>query len=439
MRRALTAGLVLALLLSLAGCAGGQPQVPANFYYRRAQTAYTGPDGVIAPEVREIRGMEQDLDALLDAYFSGPEDASMLSPFPRESQVLSWQSSEDALLLTMNEAFCALSGIELSIACACIAKTMLELTDAALVQFQAEEGLLGGEKAISISLDNLRLYDNSLDQSRADFTLYYTDRSRRYLLTQTVSVSLAAEDDIIAYLLDALTTPASGSDLQSALPTGTQLLDYTLDDGLCTVNLSREFELHGWSAPTAQRLSLLAVVNTLTQLPEIQQVEFRIEGNLLVQYRLLNIPNPLVFEEGAIGPVRTGMNEFDATLYLSNGTENYLAGIPTRLRQSTGITQAELVVQALLDHSAINGFYSTIPADTQLNRLTIRNGICYIDLNGAFVAETSHLTQSVHSIIASVCALSDISRAQITVEGQTPQGDYGNLFSILSPQSDWFL
>lgn len=439
MRKTIALILCIALAMPLFGCAGDQFQTPGLFYYRRSTIVYDTEEGVIAPEQREVASLDGDIGAILEAYFSGPESSELEAPFPRDSQILSWLVEGNTLILTMNDAFGALSGVELTIACTCITRTLLGLVDLTQVQFRMEDALLGGEKSITLSGDNVSLSDDSLDQSRAEFTLYYTDRDQRYLIAEEVSVNLATEDDLVTFLVESLLTPPEDSNLLSALPGGTKLLDYSIDDGLCTINFSEEFERNGWNRCEAQRLTLLSVVNTLTQLEEIQQVEFCTEGNLLVQYRLLSISAPLVFEENAIGPVRTGMNEFDATLFLVNGSEQYLAAVPTPVRQTSGISHAELVVKALLEHTSVNGFLSTIPEGTVLNDLQIRNGICYVDLSAQFLSSEDHLVQSVHSIVASVCALDDVYSAQVTVDGQIPEGEYAHLFVVLSPKSDWFL
>lgn len=439
MKRGICLILVLCLILPLYACSGETPQVPGTFYYRRAETAFDTIDGVTAPEQVELAGIRSDLSALFRAYFDGPKSPDLDSPFPRDTRVLSWEIQSDTLMLTMNDAFAAMSGIELTIACACIARTFLELLPVTQVQFQANNALLGGEKSLTFSADNISLADDCLDQARAVFTVYYTDRQLRYLIAQDVSINLATESDPVRRLVELLMTPPEGSTLYSAIPADTKLLDYSIDDGLCTINFSAELERNGWGRCEAQRLTLLSVVNTLTQLEQIQEVEFCIEGNLLVQYRLLNISAPLVFDENAIGPVRTGMNEFDATLYLANGGGDYLAAVPTRIRQTGGLSEEELVVEALLEHSGFNGFYSTIPEGTVLNHIYTKNGTCYVDLSAEFLGSETHLTQSVHSIIASVCSVENIRSVQITVDGTRPEGEYADLFAVLSPQSDWFL
>lgn len=439
MKRLLSLLLILSLLLPLASCASDPYTCPGNFYYRRTETFFEGTDGVIAGEERELEGIQDDIGAILEAYLEGPASGELESPFPRDTKVLEWEMILGSLHINFNEAFAQLSGIDLTIACSCIAQTFLELTDASTIRIRANGALLNGSAYVIMSADNLNLSDDSVDKLRTDLTLYYTDEDRRYLIGHNVRVNLAAQDDVVSYLVEQLMTAPSGMGLVSPLPSGTKLLSSEIKDGVCTLDFSTEFEQNAFTQSYAQRTTLLSLVNTLTQLESIEKVEFHLEGNLMARYRQLNISTALVFDESAIGPVRTGVNEFDATLYLANGSQLYLASVPTRIRSTAGISQAELVVDALLNYQNENGFYTTIPADTVLNGLTIDNGLCTIDLSEHFIASTDHLLLSVHSLVASVCTLNGVDFAQITINGATPETEYADLFQPLKPSSEWFL
>lgn len=439
MKRILCFLLTLTLLTCLAACGADGPEDPGNFYYLRTEAQYEGTDGIIAPEERELNGLRGDIGPLLEAYLQGPADKDLESPFPRDTVLLDWQMIRGSLHLNLNDTFAQLSGIDLSLACACLARTCLELTDATTIRIRANGAMLNGSTYVILSNDNLFLADDSLDKLRTDLTLYYTDKYRRYLLGHSISVNLAAQDDVVSYLVEQLMTAPSGMGLVSALPSGTKLLGSRISDGVCTLDFSMDFELNAFPQSYAQRTTLLSLVNTLTQLEDIQKVEFHIEGSLMARYRQLNISKAMVFDESIIGPVRTGVNEFDATLYLSNGSELYLAAIPTRIRNTASVSQAELVVAQLISYQNENGFYSTIPDNTQLHSVTVEDGLCTIDLSAEFLTETDQLRLSVRSIIASVCALEGIDSARITIDGQTPEGDYRDLFQPLTPNSNWYL
>ena len=440
MKRWISFLLMFALLIALLACGTERLVAPGNFYYCRAETAFGTDQGVIAAEERELWGVSDDIGAMLELYLRGPVNNTLLiSPFPRDTTLVDWKQTQNTLRINLSEEFAALNGIDLTIACACISRTFLELTDVTTIRISAENALLDGKHSIIMTGSNLAYADDSLEQLRTDLTIYYTDAEHRYLIGQKISVNLAEEENILSYLVQQLKKAPSGVGLESPLPIGTRLLEVTVTGGLCTLNFSSEFESNAFSGSAAQRITLLSLVNTLTQLEDVEQVEFCVNGNLLADYRLLNLSKPLVFDESAIGPVRTGVNEFDATLYISNGSALYLAAVPVRIRQGTGLSQAELVMQYLLNYQNHNGFYSTIPADTKLNAVVISDGICTIDLSEKFIETPAHLALSVHSIVASICDLEGIEAVQITVNGQIPTGDYADYFDILSPQDDWFL
>ena len=166
---------------------------------------------------------------------------------------------------------------------------------------------------------------------------------RRYLIGQEISVQMSSQEELPLQLLALLLTPPEGSGLRTALPSGTRFHSVTVKDGLCTVDLSQEFDSRRFSAISSQWLSLQSVVNTLTALPQIQRVEFTVEGNLLIRYGTLSIDEPLVRDMRCIGPVRTGLGEQDGVIYLVHGSEELLMPVPTRLRQSTALSLPESI------------------------------------------------------------------------------------------------
>lgn len=438
MKRTVSLLLCLVLLVSITACQGGKYRDPGSFYYHRTEISYSSGDGVIAPEERELSGIRDDVGALLNAYLSGPKSDGLESPFPPDTRLLSWELQEDRLVLNFNSTLAALSGVELTIACACVARTFLELLPVEQVVISADGALLSGETCITLTKGSILYYDDGLDLLSQTYTVYYTDIQRRYLIGQEIELDLTAPEDLIPQLIGQMQDPPDNSGLYSAIPLFASVLGVTVEDGLCTVNFSQEFESNSWSKYNAQRLTLMAVVNTLTQLEEIDQVEFCVEGSLLAQYRMVNIPAALEQDADMIGPVRTGVNEFDATLYLDDGNGQYLVPIPTRIRQTTGISQAELVLRALIAYQPRNGLTSPLPSDTVVKQLTVEDGVCHVDLSGAFLSNTSHLPHSTRSIVGSICALDGIDSVMLTVEGIIPQGDLGQYFGLLTAETGWF-
>lgn len=80
----------------------------------------------------------------------------------------------------------------------------------------------------------------------------------------------------IEALIDGPTPDEQDGELSTAIPSDTLLLGLTIDDGLATIDLSREFEVGGGSFNILSRLA--QVVYTLTQFPTVDEVLFHLDG-----------------------------------------------------------------------------------------------------------------------------------------------------------------
>lgn len=438
MRRLTAIFLLIAMTAGLFGCQSGELQTPDTFYYCRTEPIFSGTNGVIAPEQRDLADLDGDLDAILALYLQGPISQDLEDPLPDGCPAPAWELTEDTLSLHFSPELAQLSGMDLTLAASCLARTFLELTGAGTLILTAEGKLLNGETALILTREQLMLRDDSLDQLRGEHTVYYTGADRRYLIGHSINLDLSNREELPSLLLEQMLTAPEGTELRSLIPAGTKLRSVTVADKLCTVDLSREFENRRFYSNTAQLLSLMGIVNTLCNLSEIDRVAFQVEGDPLVHYGALTLSDALVPDERCIGPVRTGLGEWDATIFLAHGRQAGLYPMPTRLRQSAAVSTPALMMRALLEDSGLNGLDTRIPAGTTLNSIHVEEQLCYVDLSEHF-AQTSDPTWAVRVIVASLCTLEDISAVRISVNGAVPEGFDPQLFGVLTPKDAWFL
>lgn len=72
--------------------------------------------------------------------------------------------------------------------------------------------------------------------------------------------------------------PRPGSDLAPVLPPGARPLGVTVEDGVATVNFSREIVERHWGGSTGELMTVYGIVNTLANVPGIQRVRILVEG-----------------------------------------------------------------------------------------------------------------------------------------------------------------
>jgi len=87
----------------------------------------------------------------------------------------------------------------------------------------------------------------------------------------------AGQDMHIQALQVLFTVPVRDSKLIGIFPKGTKVLDFSLKNGLATVNLNNR-ATHLNAGSTLEALAVASIVNTLTKFPDVYRVKILIEG-----------------------------------------------------------------------------------------------------------------------------------------------------------------
>lgn len=413
---------------------------PVQFFYKTAETTFEGEYGVIAPEQREANGHEEDLQWLLEAYFAGPQGDTLVAPFRSETTLTDCSLEDGVLSVTVSSHLAELGGVDLTVACACIAMTCLEFADVDSVQISAENTLLEGRSAIVITRSDIALMDRGMESNSRVFQLYFTDEARRYLLPEETVVTESEISEICRVLVQRLIDGSQEDHKVSPLPSKTRVLGVSVQGGICSVNFSAEFSKNVFRDEIAQRTALLSVIDTLTQLEQVDAVEFYEEGNLLVSYGFMDLSTVWSRDESVIGPVRTSVNEFEADLCVGIGSQSFLARVPVKLRQSANESPAALALGALLNWQPGNGFVRLVPEGTSVRSVTMENGLCTVDFTKDFLdcdnLEAQNL--AIRCVVGTLCSLPEVERVRILVEGGVPEGNLGALFDTQVSSDHWF-
>ena len=157
MKRFLSVLAALALALALTACT--EPDA-VTFYYVRDESAYQfgTTEGVIAGEDREAAGHVHDLRYLMILYLHGPVSENLRSPFPSGTSLVTLEQTEDTLTIRLSSIASVMKDTDLTLACACIARTCFEITDVQSVTIMAT-GF--GDARMTMTRDSLLLVDDS--------------------------------------------------------------------------------------------------------------------------------------------------------------------------------------------------------------------------------------------------------------------------------------
>ena len=112
----------------------------------------------------------------------------------------------------------------------------------------------------------------------------------------------------------------------------------------------------------------------------------------------------------------------DLRLYFANEEGNLLVEESQRnVVYNSNIAMEKLVVEKLIEGPKAEGSYPTINPTTKIISVTVKDGICYVNLDEAFQNQPYNVTSDVtiYSITNSLVELPNVNKVQISIKGES--------------------
>ena len=118
-------------------------------------------------------------------------------------------------------------------------------------------------------------------------------------------------------------------------------------------------------------------------------------------------------------------------LYFANEAGNALVKETREVHYSSNISLEKLVMERLIAGPKGSALKRTIPEETKLINISVVDGSCYVNLDDGFKNQNYEVQEPIviYSIVNSLSALDNISRVQISVNGQA-KGKYRDSFLL---------
>lgn len=428
--------LLLSMLMLLCACHEALPQEPEYsflFYYPAQTISYQG-DGAFCTQSAGFDADSVEPEELLQRYFTSTPPQNGSTPLPPQWKLQSAVLQEATALVVLQGQ--PVSALECSVSATCIAMTLLQLDTVQRVSISTPEA----DEPLVLSENDILLRDTGMLPQEEMLTLYFPDAQRRYLVRETLRVEAMDSADKPAYIVRSLLDGRSRGQLTSCIPAGTELLDISVENGICTVNLSSEFQSGLEPGFAAERMAVYSIVNSLTELPEITTVDLWVAGAPIERLNRMELLNGISRDESLLStPVSKDL--LDVTLYTACAGDGLLVAVPQYLQLDAEHTTAELLINALFSFEGKNGLRSCIPMGTKLLSVRIEGGVCVVDLTGEFLDGCSNAAEemlAVRSIVATMCALPEIDSVEILVEGIEPAFRDEALRTVHRSEPRWF-
>ncbi|TDT45994.1 GerMN domain-containing protein [Fonticella tunisiensis] len=139
-------------------------------------------------------------------------------------------------------------------------------------------------------------------EEMVNIILYFPDSNAEYLIPETrlVKFNKSLENTVIKELLNG----PSATDIESPIPEGTRLISIDRKGDRVTLNFSKEFIKNHPGGSTGETMTIFSIVNSLTEIPGIKEVLFKVNGKAyetLAGHMIFNEPfkrNRSLFKRG---------------------------------------------------------------------------------------------------------------------------------------------
>ncbi len=212
------------------------------------------------------------------------------------------------------------------------------------------------------------------------------------------------------------------------------LLNVSVVDRVCLVYFSAEFLQNRPRNELAERMTVFSVVNSLTQLENVDSVEILVEGSSVGRYYELDLSRELVRDEAMIGPVRSGVGEFDATLYVGLEGDERLTAYPMRVQETVDQSRIAAVLNALCAFTPRNGYYSLAQSHISLTGVRLDQGTVRIEYDTTEDFKGEQHTLLLRSILATAFSLPEVRSVEVVENGKPL--DLGS--GAWTPSDNWF-
>ena len=422
MKRLIPLFIVLTLLLTACIPASQNDHTtlrqPIQFCYCAVDHSYSSETGVLQWETRDLGEESWSIAEILALYFAGPASPTLRSPFPDGLAVEHVSVQEGVMTLTLNDSFSGLAGVDLTMASACLVQTMMEMNEVDEVILKTKSGVLSDLTDAALKQNDFLLKDDVSTNDQTTMKLYFSDLEGRYLVEETRTRSFSSEESVPRYIINQLLEGPENRNSYPVFPEGVSLLSTQISDGVCTVNFGPSFLELAPKTHAKARMAIFAVVNSLTELPQVECVRFLSVGSEIASYGGLDLSQPLYREEIALGHTSASASA-DVSIYVPCGSSQKLAKVPMIIRRTTGRSIYSDLLSALISFEPANGYANAIPDGTAVVDASVRDGVCVVTLNSSFAlcdADPVQAKLAVQSVVATLCELEQVKQVQLQIQ-----------------------
>jgi len=256
------------------------------------------------------------------------------------------------------------------------------------------------------------------------FSVYCLDANDTKIASEKYTPKGKDTDSLILELVGRMGKEPKDISLKQAIPDNVKLDEYSF-------NGQGDLSLY-WSASygnftgVSEILRRAAIVKTLCQIPEIQNIQFYVAGQPLTDSNM----NAIGFMMADTFIDNTGETAYMQTallgMYFSDRQGTGLVKVPVEITYDATIPMEQLAMEQLMkgpdsiEGTVKKGLLKTVPEGTKINKISVKENTCYLDLSSDFMEKRSDISDEVaiYSVVNTLVELPSINKVQFSIDGK---------------------
>ena len=251
------------------------------------------------------------------------------------------------------------------------------------------------------------------------YRIWYINQDETCLKYENKELQSKNEEGLLREMMEVMRETPTDDELKPVIPEDVELLDFDFEHNQLYLDFSPEYKK---MPKVYEVLCRAAIVRTLGQIDGVEYVDFQVNGEPLtdLEGKEIGLMNEDQFIENA-GEEINAYKTADLTLYFANKAGDKLVEQRVAMEYNSNISLEKLIVEQLIAGPPFEGAYPTIPSETKLLNISIKDKICYVNLDEGFLGTGYNVIESipVYSIVNSLIENTDAQKVQISINGES--------------------
>lgn len=240
--------------------------------------------------INSVSDQKLMFNTVVEEYFAGSKNTNLGLSLPKEFKVKGKRYSETTAYIDLAGSFDDMPSHLRILSMGSLVYTLTDLgfIDNVCVTVEGIPMMDSNNEKIAVFNRDVVMNNPTINPEKTNWQvvyLYFANKNGSKLVCQQrgmeVKQSLSLEYQIVEQLIKGPDN-SNGSDLQQTVPSDTKIKDIKTEEGICYVNLSRDFIKKKGSI--SEPIIIYSIVNSLTEFDGVNKVQFLIEGEKINEY-----------------------------------------------------------------------------------------------------------------------------------------------------------